>query len=54
MCLQLPSLEHNFQIVAEFDIVDEPVFKHRGLLLDTSRNYFSVASIKRTIGNAFE
>lgn len=30
-------------------IQDAPAFKHRGIVLDTSRNYFSVAAIKRTI-----
>lgn len=30
-------------------IKDSPAYKHRGLILDTSRNYFSVAAIKRTI-----
>lgn len=34
----------------DFQVVDSPAFGHRGLLLDTSRNYFSVESIKRTIG----
>lgn len=39
-----------FQIVGEFEIRDRPAFTHRGFLLDTARNYFSVESIKRTIG----
>lgn len=43
------DIRRELQIVADFDIADEPVFKHRGLLLDTSRNFFSVESIKRTI-----
>ncbi|KAF9168898.1 hypothetical protein BGX20_011083 [Mortierella sp. AD010] len=30
-------------------IYDRPLFQHRGLLLDSSRNYFSVASLYRTI-----
>ncbi|OLY83136.1 Beta-hexosaminidase 2 [Smittium mucronatum] len=30
-------------------IQDAPTFKHRGILLDTSRNYYSLDSIKRTI-----
>lgn len=30
-------------------IQDQPVYDHRGLMLDTSRNFFSVAAILRTI-----
>lgn len=30
-------------------IIDRPKYPYRGILLDTSRNYFSVNSIKRTI-----
>lgn len=44
------NIRNELQIVGEFEIDDKPVFKHRGVLLDTSRNYFSVESIKRTIG----
>lgn len=36
-------------MVAEIELEDSPVYKHRGVVLDTSRSYFSVASIKRTI-----
>uniref|UniRef100_A0A2P2I9A9 Beta-hexosaminidase n=1 Tax=Hirondellea gigas TaxID=1518452 RepID=A0A2P2I9A9_9CRUS len=38
-----------YEIVATAAVVDEPVYPYRGLLLDTARNYFSVASIKRTL-----
>lgn len=31
------------------NISDRPYYPYRGLMLDTSRNYFSVESIKRTI-----
>lgn len=44
------NIRNELQIAGEFEIEDEPVYKHRGVLLDTSRNYFSVDSIKRTIG----
>lgn len=37
-------------IVGDFMVEDKPAFPHRGFLLDTVRNYFSIESIKRTIG----
>lgn len=45
------NIRKELQVVAEFEIDDEPAFPHRGFLLDTARNYFTVESIKRTIGN---
>lgn len=45
------DIRRELQVVGDFEIEDKPVFPHRGFLLDTSRNYFDVASIKRTIGN---
>jgi hexosaminidase len=36
-------------MAAEAQIVDEPVYAHRGFMLDTSRNYFPLAAIRRTI-----
>lgn len=45
------DIRRELQVVGEFEIEDKPVFPHRGFLLDTSRNYFSLDSIKRTIGN---
>lgn len=44
------DIRKELQIVAEFEIDDKPAFPHRGFLLDTSRNYFAIDSIKRTIG----
>lgn len=44
------DIRRELQIAADFDIEDKPAFPHRGFLLDTSRNYFDVASIKRAIG----
>lgn len=32
------------------EIEDGPKYKHRGIALDTARNYYSVKAIKRTIG----
>ncbi|KDN42718.1 glycoside hydrolase family 20 protein [Tilletiaria anomala UBC 951] len=34
---------------APFHIEDKPAFPYRGLLLDTSRNYFSIASLKHLV-----
>lgn len=36
-------------IISKGIIVDEPKFAYRGIMLDTSRHYFSIDSIKRTI-----
>lgn len=38
------------QLLAKVEIEDAPVYKWRGILLDTSRHFYSVDSIKRTIG----
>lgn len=47
------DIRRELQVVGDFEIEDKPVFPHRGFLLDTSRNYYEVASIKRTIGRDF-
>jgi len=36
-------------IAGEVEIVDRPVYAYRGFMLDTSRNYFPLPAIKRTI-----
>lgn len=36
-------------MVTQAHIVDEPAFAHRGLLLDTARNYLPLSAIMRTI-----
>ncbi|XP_058465149.1 chitooligosaccharidolytic beta-N-acetylglucosaminidase-like [Malaya genurostris] len=43
------DLRSELQIVTDVEIQDAPVFPHRGVLLDTSRNYVDLKSIKRTI-----
>lgn len=43
------STYDSMQIVSSVDITDAPAYPYRGLLLDTSRNYFSVDNIKRLI-----
>lgn len=37
------------RIVSGAKVKDHPAFKHRGFLLDTSRNFFPIEDIKRTI-----
>lgn len=48
------DIRNELQVPKEFTIEDAPFYVHRGLLLDTSRNYYTVASIKRTIGEIAE
>ncbi|XP_004525320.1 chitooligosaccharidolytic beta-N-acetylglucosaminidase [Ceratitis capitata] len=43
------DIRREIQILARANIEDKPAYKWRGLLLDTSRNFFSVKSIKRTL-----
>lgn len=43
------DIRNELQVVADVEIQDAPVYPHRGLALDTSRNYVSVAAIKKTI-----
>lgn len=43
------NIRNEILVVGSVQITDEPKFKYRGILLDTSRNFFSVESIKRTI-----
>jgi len=38
-----------YTLAAPFNIVDSPAYPYRGFLLDTARNYFPVADIKRTL-----
>lgn len=44
------DIRREVQVTANASISDAPVYKWRGVVLDTSRNYYSVKSIKRTIG----
>ncbi|KAM7356950.1 beta-hexosaminidase 1 [Cochliomyia hominivorax] len=43
------DIRRELQIVSKAVITDKPAFKWRGLLLDTSRNFYSTKSIKRTL-----
>ena len=40
---------HSLQILDDVEIEDKPAYPYRGVLLDTSRNFYSVDSIKRVI-----
>ena len=42
-------LSDSLQIISSAEIVDSPAFPYRGLMLDTSRNFFSVNSILRVL-----
>ncbi|KAG5678977.1 hypothetical protein PVAND_008592 [Polypedilum vanderplanki] len=41
--------DESLKIIGSANIADCPKFNYRGLMLDTSRHYFSVESIKRTL-----
>lgn len=43
------NIRNELQIVGELEMTDKPAYKYRGLVLDTSRNYFPIDAIKRTI-----
>lgn len=43
------DLRNEVQIARDVSITDSPVYPHRGILLDTSRNYIPVDVIKRTL-----
>jgi len=43
------DLDGTTVVPSSVELTDAPKYPHRGFLLDTSRNYFSVDSIKRTI-----
>ncbi|KAF2899729.1 hypothetical protein ILUMI_06455 [Ignelater luminosus] len=43
------DLRDQLQMPKDVYITDKPVYPYRGILLDTARNYISVATIKRTI-----
>jgi hexosaminidase len=43
------EIRNEYEMVQKLEVNDEPRYKYRGVLLDTSRNFFSIDSIKRTI-----
>ncbi|KAI9264831.1 glycoside hydrolase superfamily [Sporodiniella umbellata] len=46
---QLVQEDRKSLVVHTAEIQDAPSFTHRGILLDTSRNFYPIASLKRTI-----
>ena len=42
-------IENCYKISAKVKLQDAPKYPYRGILLDTSRNYYSIPSIKRII-----
>ena len=47
--IQFDSLEDRYLISADVDIEDSPHYPHRGVMLDTARNFISVDMIKTLI-----
>lgn len=45
------DIRRELQIASKVIIEDKPAFHWRGILLDTSRNFYSIKAIKRTLGN---
>lgn len=43
------ELTNSFRMLNNLTIVDSPSYPHRGISMDTSRNFFSVEDIKRTL-----
>lgn len=44
------DIRRELQIVSKATVEDKPAFKWRGVLLDTSRNFYTTKAIKRTLG----
>ncbi|XP_058124961.1 chitooligosaccharidolytic beta-N-acetylglucosaminidase [Anopheles coustani] len=47
--VQYDDLRSELQMVASLSLSDAPVYAHRGLALDTSRNFIDLESLRRTI-----
>ncbi|RHY26839.1 hypothetical protein DYB32_010854, partial [Aphanomyces invadans] len=47
--MEYDELSHTMQIVETASIRDAPAFPHRGITLDTSRNFYSIGAIKRVL-----
>ncbi|RHY60440.1 hypothetical protein DYB30_012167 [Aphanomyces astaci] len=47
--MEYDDISHTMQLVHSARIIDGPAFPHRGITLDTSRNFYSVGAIKRVL-----
>ena len=47
--VEFDDVNGNFIVVTEAIVEDEPEFPHRGLMLDTSRNFVKMDTIKRIL-----
>ncbi|OQR94608.1 hypothetical protein ACHHYP_01099 [Achlya hypogyna] len=47
--IEYDELSHDMHIISAVTITDAPHFAHRGIVLDTSRQYYSVPAIKRLL-----
>lgn len=43
------SLENSLKIFHDLVIEDSPIFPHRGLMIDTARNYFPISHLQKAI-----
>ena len=42
-------VQNRFIVAVAVNIVDQPVFKHRGVLMDSSRNFMPVSTVQNVI-----
>ena len=50
--IEYDDIAGNFIMLGDYHIIDYPEFKHRGVHVDTSRNFVSVEVLKRIIDGA--
>lgn len=51
--IQYDELHDVLILPSAINVEDKPAYKYRGFLLDTARRFYSIDSIKRTIGEYF-
>ncbi|KDO22466.1 hypothetical protein SPRG_12747 [Saprolegnia parasitica CBS 223.65] len=47
--IEYDELSHAMHMASSASIIDGPAYRHRGVVLDTSRQYYSVAAIRRLL-----